>query len=826
MKTTEIIWKVTIVLLCSALVAGAGPVAGKSGARDLVIADAGRTEAVVAVSPEAPGWERAAAEDLVRYIELMSGARPALADTRVAIDTALKGSGPVLLVGSEALNARRQPLERALASVVKKKPFLRADAIAVQRDGNRVYLAGVNAPSHAYAVSHLLQLWGCRWYVPTEFGEVIPDQPTLKIGTLEVAYAPPFEVRQIWVGWAGSTLGYEDFHRRNFNHWYYYLPGGGHALAQYTGELAKEKGVGASSVPFSEPATAARVVAGIEKRLAEGFTDLRNAADPPRRPGISLAIEDGTYQNDSPEDARLQANLYDKYFQKPVMTDPMLALYVNVGKAIKAKHPELILGGMAYVNVTLPPQHKIDLPDNFAMVLAPIDIDPNHGMDDPRSPPRREYGAMLHRWAEITSGRLFIYDYDQGMLVWRDLPNPSHQAFRQDVKHYRDAGILGFNTEGRGAIGTVFLNLYLRAQLMWNPDADVDAMLAEFYPNFYGPAAEPMRRYWGAIYRAWEETIVTEHEFYAAPAIYTPELVETLRRALADAEKAVHPLAAKPAANRSRHEAQYVERVRFTRLSFNVIDTYLAMVRAAATEADYAAAAAAGKRALAARIELTEMNPTFTTLQQEAVTKEPGGDPAWLAGEVKQYLDLLALTDGTKGKLIARLPLEWAYRRDPHDTGLASGFAYQEADLTYWLKNQKRYATPDARKDYPVTEWEMLRTDLYAQAQGVLHPDWQSFAGFMWYKTDVKLTANQVGGKVRVQFPGLFSEAWLYVNGYLVAHRPQKHLWWHNSYKFDWDVDLAGHLKPGRNDIALRVHNTHHNGGLFRRPFLYKPVNL
>ena len=88
----------------------------------------------------------------------------------------------------------------------------------------------------------------------------------------------------------------------------------------------------------------------------------------------------------------------------------------------------------------------------------------------------------------------------------------------------------------------------------------------------------------------------------------------------------------------------------------------------------------------------------------------------------------------------------------------------------------------------------------------------------------VDLSAKQAGGPARIHFPGLFSEAWLYVNGYLVAHRPQKHMWWHNDYRFDWDVDVSGHLKPGKNDVTLRVHNTHHNGGLFRRPFLYIPA--
>src|SRR5207237_10254072 len=120
-------------------------------------------------------------------------------------------------------------------------------------------------------------------------------------------------------------------------------------------------------------------------------------------------------------------------------------------------------------------------------------------------------------------GRLARHDQDQGERVGRDVPEASHGALAQDVSHYRNAGILGLNTESRGAIATTFLNLFVRLQLMWNPDADVDALLAEFYPKFYGPAAAPMAEYWDAIFTAWKDTITTEHEYFVIPAIYTPQ---------------------------------------------------------------------------------------------------------------------------------------------------------------------------------------------------------------------------------------------------------------------------------------------------------------
>jgi hypothetical protein len=99
-------------------------------------------------------------------------------------------------------------------------------------------------------------------------------------------------------------------------------------------------------------------------------------------------------------------------------------------------------------------------------------------------------GKRNHEW--LAAADLVKYIENQGMLVWRGIPNPSHQGLKQDFAHYAKAGILGVNTESRNAIATTFLNLFFRGRLMWNPSEDVDALLQEFYPKFYGPAAVPM----------------------------------------------------------------------------------------------------------------------------------------------------------------------------------------------------------------------------------------------------------------------------------------------------------------------------------------------
>ena len=784
--------------LCEAATAGV-PERNK-----LVIASEGEVQAVVVVSTAAGEKERQAASDLAKFIEMMCGSRPELAGDDTSINRALAGQKPLLVVGKKALEIQPK-LAGRLAGVLKKNPYLRTDGITLRREGRYVYLAGNNDLSHYFAVARLLQLWGCRWYMPTEFGECIPEERDLHVGVLDETYGSPFEIRTYWLSWLGAADGSVDFRLRNMMNERAVLPPTGHALGKYTRGIGK----GNFQFPITAPDTADHVVQQVEKTFAEGGM-------------FSLGMEDGSYDSSYPGDVKLMKLQWDKYFLRWSVTDPMLELYNNVARQLQRKYPASRgkIGFLAYANMTLPPVRPMVAEKSLFCELAPIDIDPIHGMDDPQSPPRQEYRQIVENWARVMEGRLCIYDYDQGMLVWRDIPNPSHQSFRQDVQYYRKAGILGVNTESRGALGTIFLNLYLRARLLWNPDVDLDAVLADFYPRFYGPVARPMEAYWSTIYQAWENTLCTEHEYFVAPAIYTPQVLERLREKLQEAEQTMAGILVQGRAL-TRNERLYVRRMEFTRHSFGVLDNYMKMVWAAAGDVDYAAAVEAGEAGLKSREAMAAMGGIFNSTTLE------NGYP-WWPGEVQQYRELLAFTDGSEGRLVKKLPRQWALRRvvtDEADDSLTSG----PLDLAHWEEYRRKgevvgeRAFRDQRRNYP-DRWEMIRTDIYAQTQGIRHPDRQSYIGNLWYRTDLKLTVEEVQGSVHLRFPGLFNECWLYVNGELVEHREQGKLWWLNDYRFEWDVALAGRLRPGINAIALRCKCEHHFGGMFRRPFLYRKI--
>ena len=91
---------------------------------------------------------------------------------------------------------------------------------------------------------------------------------------------------------------------------------------------------------------------------------------------------------------------------------------------------------------------------------------------------------MLRRWAEQCPN-VWIYNYDEVMLVSALTPVPRISKLRQDLPLMKKWGVIGFLNEGRNAWAEEGIaTKYIRAKLGWKTDADVDALLAEFYARF------------------------------------------------------------------------------------------------------------------------------------------------------------------------------------------------------------------------------------------------------------------------------------------------------------------------------------------------------
>lgn len=698
-------------------------------------------------------WESKAATDLQHYLGRMLDRDITLSHLAPKASSELQ-----FVVGSMALKLRPK-LEQKLKATVKKDWLLRNDAVISELEGSTVYLAGSNDDSHYYAVSRFLHQQGCRWYLPTEIGECIPSQGQLNLQEINSAYAPPLEIRNYWIAWNGDRTDYETFAHRNFFHNQQALVGS-HEL----GNLLQEA-EWAKTLALHPPGTISQVADLLQAKHAEGKN-------------ISLGISDAVQRLQDPTDLQVSGGFQDKFFAKQAVADAYIPFYNKVIAELKKRNPQSpsLFSFLAYTNLTLPPQRQVIADDSLVAFLAPIDIDPNHHLLDARSPSKLDLWGALQRWNQVMEGRVIIYDYDQGMLVWRDLPNPSHHVVAEDVKRYRDLGILGVSTESRNALATTFTNLHFRGQLYWNPDLDLDRELKLFYQNFYGELASPFEAYWQAIYQAWQETDVVDHEFFVAREIYTPELVSRLETFL----ETVRSKEIKDPVQARRRD--------FTLKSFELLKAYSQMVEAADSQADYLAAAKHGTRALEIREQLSDLHPAFTTHRQ---FKESG--PAWWPGEVEYFRQLAKLEQ------VVKAPLEWHFKVDSKDSGIWRNWA-QSTDFS---------------------DWKQLRIDALPRHLGILEADHTSPEGYAWYACQIELSPKQIGkGDLQLVFPGLFNNSWLYLNGHLVDWRSQQDLWWNNDYRFLWTVDLEGKLKPGLNTIALRTKLKQHPSGLFRRPFL------
>src|SRR4029078_3329012 len=67
---------------------------------------------------------------------------------------------------------------------------------------------------------------------------------------------------------------------------------------------------------------------------------------------------------------------------------------------------------------------------------------------------------------------------------------------RTQIARYASIGAVSLDCESGDNWGVHARGYYLANKLMWDPKADADAILADFYEKAFGPAAAPMKRYY------------------------------------------------------------------------------------------------------------------------------------------------------------------------------------------------------------------------------------------------------------------------------------------------------------------------------------------
>lgn len=155
---------------------------------------------------------------------------------------------------------------------------------------------------------------------------------------------------------------------------------------------------------------------------------------------------------------------------------------------------------------------------------------------------RAQDKALIRRWADSGAGRIATWDYYFGA------PYPYPRQFTrwqaESLRFLSDAGVDVFFSQLPGFWGLDGPKAWLTAELLWDPHQDAGKLLDEFYTEFFGPAATPMRRFYerAEAHRNANAGRAEWIKFYLDEAgieLFSGPILEELRSFLRRAEKLV-----------------------------------------------------------------------------------------------------------------------------------------------------------------------------------------------------------------------------------------------------------------------------------------------
>jgi hypothetical protein len=742
----------------------------------------------LADKPDEPAAKvKSAAEDLRDYVQKISGAKIAIA----ADDQA--PAGPLILVGKSKLtDAMKLDIPDGLTPDRKEEGFV------ILCKGDRLVLAGNDrGPYHGtqYAVYRLLERTGVRWFMPGEFGEYVPPTRTIEVAELDLHAKPDFIMRGWWSHMKEPLQKEERLWKiRNgmTPNDMFDAPGDSSLrgfvadkeLVKTRPELFAKSADGTVNyfMPNLSNPEAVKITA---EKVKEHFR--RN----PGRDSIGIAPDDGLPRDFNEGTAKQNQGFYDVGGREGVPTEASITeewiAFVNaVAREVKKDFPDKIIATNGYANRNTPPVGE--RPDkNVGIMFAAIWCDTLHAYDDPKSWLMRRQGEMLREWCR-QSDRVWLYNYEEIMLVTALTPLPLTRKLARDFPLLKKWGCIGFADEARNQWAECGIQTkYIRSRLMWDANADAKALLDDYFSRWYGPAAAPSRAFWEDIEEAIESSTYLGHEDRILPYIYTSQLMTKLAAHLAEAEKL---------ANDERTRLH----VRIDRLILEHLRAYVAMY-AAEFAGNFPEAAAQARRMLALRGDLKAINPFLMTDSE----RQEDGEYFYygVTARAKYYDQLADMTGGKTGTLVALLPEKTRFLIDRQDDGRFAGwFAPQWDDAA----------------------WPIVSTTQPFYAQGYMDKEGHAYVGPMWYRFEVDIPEQAARGPVKLYAPAVESEAWCWVNGRYTGHRRFR-----ESYERpnEMDLDVTAAAKPGRNVIAIRVSTglspAQTPGGLVSRLFLYAP---
>ncbi len=445
-------------------------------ADDLVLIDAGQPQAVIVAAEQ----DATAAAELQTYLAKMSGADLPVVESS-------EGGARVVLGG--------------LAAETLGGLDLGFDGYVIRREGDVLHLAGATPTGTLNAVYRFLDGLGVRWYIPGEVGEVVPERATIAIGDLDEVSRPDFLHRMIWPSLAGRGMSEQD--RAAWNQWARRNLYGGvpvHVGHNFRGIASAEEYFEQHPDWFAlrngerdrggQLCTSNPEVIEHTVKIARQWFD-----ENPAQTMFSLSPDDHARFCHCPSCEALDP---PEYRGRDTGKGRRLLVFANeVARRLQETHPGKNVAFYAYWGAVEAPG-DIEAHPNVIVFFTPIGMGFNYPLQDPRSPTNRRHDDWYIGWDNVAHqmGIRHYYNFSSVLWIpWRVLTDELRYEHERDAK-YMNAELWS-DAEGSA------LSYWILARVLWDVDADIDALFDDYVTGLYGPAAEPMRRYYARLTDAW-----------------------------------------------------------------------------------------------------------------------------------------------------------------------------------------------------------------------------------------------------------------------------------------------------------------------------------
>lgn len=360
-------------------------------------------------------------------------------------------------------------------------------------------------------VYHFLRDLGFRWYMPGEIGMVIPGAATVDISGRDAEGAPHYTYRKlhgfnfdedpeaaIWY----KRVGFGSVRYINLNHSFTdwaekYAEKHPEYFAVIDGRSHLESVPDKKRVAlnYTEPGVLEQVVEDARKYFEKN----------PDEPIYPVVPNDSHRVHDEGEET---LSYIKKARYSPGWLSDLVWGFVNkAAKRIYEHYPDKLIGSLAYA-------YQFEAPtmiDEFSPNVVVMHSRKRLWFWD--SEYKKHVWKNLHDYTRLNPAEQYIWEYYN--LRSRDtkqewIPFVSPRMIAEDIKELKPYSSGEFiqakqsrETNKLVKPGLYHLNLYVTARALWDPDLDIEQLLDEYYREYYGPAAEPMRQFWEELENLW-----------------------------------------------------------------------------------------------------------------------------------------------------------------------------------------------------------------------------------------------------------------------------------------------------------------------------------